>query len=89
MGLALKELGKVMAVLENDRLIRVYVDLISGCTADALYPQTIAIVKMNLRRVPNVLLADSITTSTTSTFAMSSSGEWRRCIDALTQRCET
>ena len=42
MGLALKELGKVMAVLENDKLIRVYVYQFTDCNSRASQPAATA-----------------------------------------------
>ncbi len=77
MGLQPKELNKIIAVLGNDCLVKMLV-LSNGHMLPMRLMFETAIARMNLERVLRDLLGSSTTTSTTNTFAMLSSGVYRR-----------
>ena len=73
LGLQLKELTKLVTVLDKAGLVKTYVHALPKPlnTPNSPYADT---ARMSSKRAHSVRLADSITTSTTSTFATLSSG---------------
>lgn len=83
MGLQPKELNKVIAVLSNDCLVKMWVlthnskGYLMGMGTETSY--RIVTARTNSRKVLSGLLGNSTTTLTMSTSATLSSGESRRC----------
>ena len=78
LGLQLKELTKLVTVLDKAGLVKTYVPPVAR-PLDTPYSPYADTARTSSKRARSVRSVDSTTTSTTSTFVMSSSGGWRKC----------